>query len=402
MTQLSFLPSFPFSTDPLLLFGLLLLAGLAGGELARRVLRLPRIVGYALIGLALGTSGVGALDAGLLKDAWIFVDIALGLILFELGRRLHFAWLRNDRWLLATGIVESALSFGCVYVALSLFDVRPIHAALAAAIGIATSPAVVLLVAQELRAEGQVTERAMNLVALNSVIAFVLTTMLLSWLHHESRASWAMIALHPLYLLGGSLLLGYFASLAAILLAQWVGKHSERQLVMLLSLILLTIGAARMLELSVLLALLAFGVLSRNLDGRHDLMAVDLNGVGQVFYVVLFVVSGAQLQVLGLMTGGVLALVYVVARFIGKSIGVMSLTYFSGARGGSAGLLCIALTPMSGIALAMVHETASLYPRFGAQLGAIVLSAVLILELVGPIAVQFALRRAGEAREAAP
>lgn len=78
MTQLSFLPSFPFSTDPLLLFGLLLLAGLAGGELARRVLRLPRIVGYALIGLALGTSGVGALDAGLLKDAWIFVDIALG------------------------------------------------------------------------------------------------------------------------------------------------------------------------------------------------------------------------------------------------------------------------------------------------------------------------------------
>ena len=397
----SFLPQFPLSTNPLLLFGLLLLAGLIGGELVKRVLRLPRIVGYVLIGLALGASGLGVLDAGLVKEAWIFVDIALGLILFELGRRLHFTWLRNDRWLLATGLLESALSFGFVYFTLIYFDVKPIYAAVAAAIGVSTSPAVALLVAQELKAEGQVTERALNLVAMNSVIAVVLTTMLLSWLHHEYRASWTMIALHPVYLLGGSLILGYLASVATILLSRWIGKHAGRQLVMLLALIVLTIGAARMLEFSVLLALLAFGVFSRNLDERHDLMAVDLSGVGQMFYVVLFVVGGARLDVLGLMTGGAIAAAYVVARFVGKSIGVMSLTYFSGARAGAAGLLCIALTPMSGIALAMVHETANLYPRFGAQLASIVLSAVLILELIGPIAVQFALKRAGEAKDQA-
>ncbi len=398
----TFLPQYPFVTNPLLLFGLLLLAGLIGGELVKRVLRLPRIVGYVLIGLTLGAGGLGVLDAGLVRDAWIFVDIALGLILFELGRRLHFAWLRNDRWLLATGLLESALSFGFVYFALIYFDVKPIYAAVAAAIGISSSPAVVLLVAQELKAEGQVTERALNLVAMNSVIAVVLTTMLLSWVHHEYRAGWTMIALHPVYLLGGALILGYLASIATILLARWIGKHAERQLVMLLALIVLTIGAARMLEFSVLLALLAFGVFSRNLDEQHDLMAVDLSGVGQMFYVVLFVVGGARLDLLGLMTGGAIAAVYVAARFAGKSIGVMSLTYFSGARAGAAGLLCIALTPMSGIALAMVHETANLYPRFGAQLASIVLSAVLILELIGPIAVQFALKRAGEARDQAP
>ncbi|MNC95964.1 hypothetical protein D3C83_132060 [compost metagenome] len=54
---------------------------------------------------------------------------------------------------------------------------------------------------------------------------------------------------------------------------------------------------------------------------------------------------------------------------------------------------------MSGIALALVHETASLYPLFGAQLASIVLAAALILELVGPVAVQFALKRAGEVRD---
>lgn len=395
----SFLPQYPFAAGPLLLFGLLLLAGLIGGELTRRVLYLPRIVGYVLIGMALGGSGLKLLDAKLLQEAWIFVEIALGLVLFELGRRLDVAWLRNDRWLLATGLLESALSFVFIYFALTYFDVRPIYAAVAAGIGVATSPAVVLLVAQELRAEGQVTERALNLVAVNSVIAFLVATMLLSWIHHEYRAGWAIAMLHPLYLLGGSLLLGYLACSLALWLSRWLGKSAERHFVLLLALIVAIIGAARMLELSVLIALLAFGVFARNLDERHDLMAVDLTRIGQVFFVVLFVVSGAKLELAGLLTGGAIGVVYVLARFVGKSVGVMSLTYFSGMRPGGAGLLCIALTPMSGLALAMVQGTANLYPEFGAKLAAIVVSAVLILELVGPVAVQFALKRAGEAAE---
>jgi Kef-type K+ transport system membrane component KefB len=396
----TFLPQYPFPPNPVLLFGLLLLAGVAGGELVKRALNLPRIVGYVLIGLLLGASGSNLLDASLVAESWIFVEIALGLVLFELGRRLHFKWLRNDPWLLATGLLESALAFGFVYLTLAYFGVEPIYAAVAAAIGVSTSPAVVLLVAQELKAEGQVTERALNLTALNSVVAFVLTTMLLSWIHHEYRAGWVTAALHPLYLLGGSLVLGFAASVVAIVISRWLGQRAERQYALLLALIVLTIGAARMLELSVLLALLALGVFTRNLDTRHDVMAVDLSGIGQIFYVVLFVVSGAKLHVVELMLGGGLAVAYVAARFAGKMIGVMSLAHLSGVRPGAALTLGVALMPMSGLALAMVHGTADLYPEFGARLSAIVLSAVLILELIGPVAVQYALKRAGEAREA--
>jgi Kef-type K+ transport system membrane component KefB len=397
----TFLPQYPFPPNPVLLFGLLLLAGVAGGELVKRALNLPRIVGYVLIGLLLGASGSNLLDARLVAESWIFVEIALGLVLFELGRRLHFKWLRNDPWLLAAGLVESALTFGFLYLVLAYFGVEPIYAAVAAAIGVSTSPAVVLLVAQELKAEGQVTERALNLTALNSVVAFVLTTMLLSWIHHEYRAGWATVALHPVYLLGGSLALGFAASVVAIAASRWLGQRAERQFALLLALIVLTIGAARMLELSVLLALLALGVLTRNLDARHDVMTVDLSGVGQLFYVVLFVVSGATLELVELIMGGGLALAYVAARFAGKLIGVMSLAHLSGVRPGAALMLGVALMPMSGVALAMVHGTADLYPEFGARLAAIVLSAALILELIGPVAVQFALKRAGEAREAA-
>jgi NhaP-type Na+/H+ or K+/H+ antiporter len=394
----TFLPQFPLFPEPVLLFGLLLLAGIAGGELVKRALKLPRIVGYMLTGLLLGASGLNMLDQPLLDESWIFLEIALGLVLFELGRRLHLDWLGNDRWLLATSLLECTLSFVFVYLALTTFGVTAIYAAVAAAIGVSTSPAVVLLVAQELRAEGQVTERALNLTALNSVTAFVLATMLLAWIHHDYQAGWTMVVLHPVYLLSGSVVLGYGASAAAIVFSRLLGKHAERQFVMLIALIILTIGAARMLELSVLLALLTFGVFSRNVDRRYDLMPVDLSSVGQIFYVVLFVVGGATLQLTDLAAGGAIGMVYVGARFLGKWIGVMALTPLSGVRPGTAGLLCIALTPMSGLALAMVHQTTSLYPDFGAQLATIVISAVLILELLGPIAVQYALKLAGEGR----
>lgn len=396
MTQYPFLPQWPLLADPLVQFGLLLLAGVIGGEFARRVLRLPSICGYVLVGLALGASGLNLVDEALITQARLFVDIAIGLVLFELGRRLTLGWLRRDPWLGATGIAESALSFACMFAALAWFDVPLLYAAVAAAIGVSTSPAVVMLVVQESRAEGQVTERVLHLTAINNVLAFILLAMLIAGIHRAYDAGWGVAALHPVYLLVGSLLLGYVASMVSLIIARHLGRQADSAYMLLLGMVVLTVGAARMLDLSVLLALLAFGVLVRHLDRRQDLDAVELGRVGQLFFVVLFVVSGARVTLPDLVAGGALALVYVAARFVGKAVGVMSLTSFSHVRVGMGGLVTLALMPMSGVALAMVQGTSELYPDFGAKLAAIVMAAVLILELIGPVLLQFALRRAGE------
>jgi len=162
MTSFEFLPQFPLPANPLALFGVLLLAGALGGELIRRVLNLPRITGYVLIGLALGASGLNVLDVRMLGYTRVFLDVGLGLVLFELGRRLDLEWLRHDRWLAVMALTESLLSFGCMFGALVWFDIAPLYAAMAAAIGVSSSPAIVLLVAREQRAEGQVTERALD------------------------------------------------------------------------------------------------------------------------------------------------------------------------------------------------------------------------------------------------
>jgi len=403
MTDLEFLPQFPLAANPLALFGVLLLTGVLGGELTRRVLNVPRITGYVLIGLTLGASGLNVLDARMLGYTRVFFDIGLGLVLFELGRRVHFGWLMRDRWLAVMALAECTLSFGCMFGALVWFQVEPLYAAVAAAIGVSSSPAIVLLVARELKAEGQVTERALNLVAVNSVAAFVLVTMLLSWIHREYHAGWFVMVLHPLYIMAGSLFAGLAASWLALGLAGWLGKRIELHAALLLAVVVLLVGAAEALKLSILISLLTFGVLIGNLDRDHVLMPVDVGRFSQIFFVVLFVATGAILKVSDLVAGGAIAAVYIAARFVGKSIGVLCFAHLSRIRAGSGGLLSIALLPMSGIALAMTYSAESFYPAFSAKLRVIVLAAALVLELIGPLAVQFALRRAGEAqKEEAP
>jgi Kef-type K+ transport system membrane component KefB len=402
MTAFPFLPELPLERDPILMFGLLLLAGYLAGEAAARLARVPRIVGYSCVGVALGPGGARLLDSATVAGLQPFVDVGLGLILFELGRRLDLGWFRRDRWLFVTALAESLFAFGAIFGMLRWLDVTPLPAALAAAIGIATSPAAVMMVAREERAEGQVTARTLSIVAVNSVAAFVTVTMLLAWAHREYGGSLLQAILHPVYLMTGSLLLGALGTAAVFAAARRLARRAEHHLVVLMAVVLIVVGAARMLEVSALLALLVLGLALRNLDRDHVLLPVDTAPVGELFFVVLFVVTGAMLDSRHLAAGGLVAAGFIAARFAGKSLAVMLFGYLSRIRAGHAGLICLALTPMSALAVIMVHGAAGVHPELGSRLASIVLAAVLVLEVLGPIAVKVAVRVAGEARTEAP
>jgi Kef-type K+ transport system membrane component KefB len=399
--DLSFLPPLPPVFGQTFLVGALLLAGLAGGELARRLLGLPRIVGYSVAGMLLGPHASGVLGPGALGNARVLIDLSLGLIVFELGHRLDVQWLRRNRWLFAAAVAESALSLWAIYAALLAFGFAPLLAASAAAIGTATSPAVVLLVAHELRAAGQVTERMLLLTAVNCVFAYVALTLLLPVLHLQHAAAWSLVVLHPAWLLGGSVLAGAGASYVLLALARWLGKREDRQFILLVGVVVLAVGAARSLNLSVVVTLLTLGLLARNLDRRHVLLPLRFGYGGQLFFVILFVLTGASLQFAPPGAVGLAVAAFIAARFAGKALALLALGRLSGMSAASAGLLSLALLPMSGTAVVMVLDTAALYPEFGGELAAVVLSAVAVLALLGPIATQFALKRAGEADPAA-
>jgi NhaP-type Na+/H+ or K+/H+ antiporter len=391
-----FLPAWPPAFGEIVRFGALLVAGLLAGELINRYAALPRIAGYALAGVAAGPHVLGRVAVPLAPEARLLVDLALGLVVFELGHRFDLAWLERNRWLALAALGESAGAFFAIYAGLLYLDFAPLLAACAAAVGTATSPAVVMLVSHELRASGQITERLLLFTAVNCAAAYVTLTLMLPFLHLERAVDWRAALLHPIWLLGGALLLGFVACHALLALARWLGKREDRQFVLLVALVVLTVGLARAAGVPVVVALLALGMFARNLDDDHVLLPLRFGYAAQLLFVVLFVLTGASLEFRGLETAGAAVAVFIVVRFLGKALAILLFGRLSGLRAGGAGLLSVGLLPMSGIAVVMVYDTAALFPRFGAELASVVLSAAAVLELLGPLATQFALKGAGE------
>ena len=390
------LPSLPLAFNPAVLFGVLLVAGMLGGEVARQ-LRLPRVIGYVLVGFGLAPLA-SALDIGpLLDEARFFVDIALGLVLFDLGRRMDLAWLKRDWTLAATSMGESLAASGLVFAALHLLGFPPLQAGIAAAIAMATSPAVVLLVAQDARAEGQVTERAFTLVALNSLVASVIVTMLTASVHYEVKLDLDTAVLHPLYLFAGSLALGGALAALARGIAGLVERSPELHFTLLAGFVVAAVGLAQAGKLSVILSLLAFGLFARNEGRGHDLLAVDLGRASRLFYVVLFVITGASLPLSAFETAGWAALVFAGARAAAKFLGVIAIAPMGGMKWRQNAALAATLLPMSSLALLLLHDVVRIYPEFGQKLAAVVVAGIIVMELAGPVATQWGLRFAGEA-----
>lgn len=398
--NVDFLPAWPLQINAMLVFGILILVGLLGGYLAAKTRFLPRITGFIAIGLLMGPSGLGLFGDEVLDFAKYFVEIALGLILFQMGRLLDIRQALQERPLIGASLLESALSFGLVFMALSWLGLDSLHAALVGAIGISSSPAVVMLVVRELGAKGPMTERALMLVAINNILAFLVFTSLLPLLHYSQAADWNTILLQPAYRLLSSLALAWLLARLLLFLAARFGRDEGVQFALILGTVVGAVGLAVMVKASFLLTLLSLGVLSHNLDRKQVLEKLDLGHVTEIFFVILFVVSGARLHIDDLALAGWAAVAFVLARFAGKSLGVMVLAPTVLPRQ-KAALMGLMLLPMAGMAIGLTQSAANLYPEFAKTLSAIILGAISILETIGPIATEFALKRSGEVADIA-
>jgi Kef-type K+ transport system membrane component KefB len=254
----------------------------------------------------------------------------------------------------------------------------------------------VLLVTNELKAEGPVTRRMLWHVALNNIIATVGITLLLPFIEARAAgASWNPVA-RALWLIAGSFLLGFIAYHLMTLLARWLGKSPVPQFILAVSMVIVTVGAAQVANLSVLLALLVLGACARNLDRKHRLVDVDFGRGAQIFFVALFVLTGATLRIDQLGAVAWIGLAFVVARVLGKVVALYAFAWPAHISARQAGTLGLALTPIAGLAIGMTQPIYDIAPEFGARLAAIVASGVAILHLLGPVATRHALIRAGE------
>lgn len=376
---------------------LLLIASIAGAEICERYLRLPRLIGYVLAGLILGPSMLAWTPSGIGGDLRPLMLLGLGLLLFELGSRIDLRWLKHNPMLIISSLVESSLTFAATYFFLSWFDVTLATRVCVASIAVSTSPAVVMRIVAENNARGQMTQRLLLLTTLNSLYSILLLNISLTFVYLDRNASLLEAILRPTYVAVGSFLLA--AGLA-------YGMHKARfsrlkreseRFTLVIAVVLLGTTAADRLGLSAPMALLCGGMILHTLSRRLHLFPEHFGSAGALLVIILFTLTGVSLDPAQVLAGGMMSLGLILIRGLSKYFGAYISAGYGGLAPKKAAWLGIALLPMSSLAVLQAHDIANIYAGFGEDVVSIILGAVLIMELLGPIATQIALRRTGEA-----
>lgn len=382
--------------NPLTLFGITLLMGLIGGEVAKKIPFIPKISGYILVGFIIGPHVLGLVDQSLLMHSSLFIDICLGLIMFELGRNLDINWLRHDKGLLLMALLEPIMTFGFIFLVLLLTGFSLLVSLLIAILSIVTSPAVVMMVARDLCAEGAVTRRTLFLTSTNNLIGLMLFTFALPFtqdvLHFHS-----MTALHAVYQIAGSILLGMLIFIAAKTTISLLGKNKENQFVLYISTVIIAISLANTFALSASLCLFIYGFAARNLDRKQSFMEIDFGWFGRMFFVLLFVITGVHLQLVKLQMVALPIIGVLCARLLAKFTAVSLFAKMSSLSKTQSFSTSLALYPMGGLTIGMASVINSANVQLGAEIIPVITSVVAILNILGPIAAQYAFMNAGEA-----
>ena len=417
MTMLAAIIGGGFHLGILPVIGAALLFGTIGARLFQKI-RLPQVVGYIIVGLVIGRSGLRLIDTATLDALEPFNFFALGIIGFMIGGELHRDVFRKygKQFMtilfsqgIGTFVVVSVLTAGAL-----LLVTRNIAAS--AAVGIvlgaicsATAPAATVEVLREYKTRGVLTTTVYAIVALDDGLALILygistsiAAMMLSSAGDNGGITAALgVAAYRLFV---AIILGLLAGMALNAILRR-GRDREKALTYIIGSLALVIGLCALLKVDEILAPMALGVVIINLAPRRSYSAFGIvERFAPPIYVLFFVLAGAHVQVAGMslwMCG--LAAVYLVGRLLGKILGAnlgarlakspavvrkyLGLCLFS--QGGVAiGLALAATKRFSGVTVAQMPA--------GTMIMTIIMITTLVVELLGPPCVKLAVQKAGE------
>jgi len=386
----------PPRPDVLFWISLTLVGGALLGEAVFRALGLPRIVGYSAAGMVIAVAGAGLGEGRLHGNVRVIVDLALGLLLFELGSRVSLRWLRANPALLWTSAAEALAGFGATFGVLRWLGLEPGLAFACAALTLSASGAVIGRVSSELKSAGQVTERMIVLSALNTLYAVLALKLVIGWQHLDLHGDWVRAVVQPLYTLLGSVLLAALLARAVASVVRRFELRDENSVLLLLGLILLALTLARLLGLSTLLVPLLAGAMLRNASERPCIWPRHFGTAGGVLVLMLFVVVGASWSIETFAAGALAALGLLVARALAKGVVLVAMARPGGIELRQGLALALTLMPVSATTLVLLADLRATHPQFADRLAPVMLTAIAVMALVGPIVVEWGLRLAGE------
>ncbi|HWR16039.1 MAG TPA: cation:proton antiporter [Terriglobales bacterium] len=381
---------------------LILLLSLLAGHLVK-FLRIPEVTGYILAGIIVGPSVLGWINEQNLTSLSVFSEIALALILFSIGSIFEFGHFRSIGRSVVRITALECFSTAILVTLATLAAGEPWRiAVLLGVVAMETGAASTLMVIREYNAQGPFTQALTGVIAINNLFclgSFLLVTAVLQLTGSfgSSGINVYQILYTILWQLLGSIALGY---LVGLLLAAWCTKvveHGET-LILLIGCVLLCAGVSLVLDLSTLVVSLTLGATTANFSANTGRLARVQSRTDPPFYAVFFVIAGAHLQLGLLKSLGVVGLAYILGRAIGKIGGGYAGARLAQLPDEFRGRMGFGLMAHAGLAIGLVLSLTKRFPNLGAELSTIVLGAILVYEIAGPVSVRNVLLRSGESQ----
>ncbi|MCQ2573359.1 MAG: cation:proton antiporter [Treponema sp.] len=393
-----------------LLLGLVLFSGALGGWLFKK-LRIPQVVGYIVIGILIGSSGFRILEPEVIAALNPISTVSLSLIGFLVGGELKIDTVKKYgkqfvSILIFESITPAIIVGGVVTLVVFLFS-KDIKYAVAlgiilGAICAATAPAATTDVLVEYRTRGPLTTTVYGIVAMDDAVALILYTIastVAASLLGDKVASFGTQMLAIARDIFGSIFIGLSFGCLLRVIMHFLPNDDGRILSFSLGALFLCTGICEAFNFDNILSAMSLGFFMVNFSHAKTKSVFSLTSkFTPPVYVLFFVLVGAKLDI-WIITPflGIIALLYVLGRTFGKTIGSIFGAWLTKAPKTVQKYLPFCLLSQAGVAIGLSIAAGNDFPdSVGPQIMLIITATTFIVQLIGPICVKAGVTKAGE------
>ena len=379
---------------------IIFITGLIFSKLAKMV-KLPAVTGYLVGGLLLGPFVLNFVTIESVDTLAIFSDIALAFIAFNIGSEFKLSYFKKVGIApIVIACFESLFAVLFVLIVLLLTNHELRFSLMLSAIAAATAPAATIMVIKQYRANGPVTKTLLSVVAIDDATALILFGFALAITNSLSNGSGnlLMMLLSPIIEVVVSLVIG---TIMGLILSYAIRFYrDDLRVPLIIATLLLTLGISAIFDASSLLVCMVLGAIFCNLSNEADKTMNIIDGITPSLFMMFFVLSGAELNVSILPSIGLVGIIYVVFRLVGKYVGAYVGAKLSKASENVCRYIGPCLIPQAGVAIGLSLVAQGMVPEFGSTIRAVILCGTLIYELIGPFVTKKTLIMAKEIKEA--
>lgn len=364
-----------------------------------KLIKLPNVTGYLILGLLAGPYCLNLIPEGTVQQLSFIPEIALGFIAFSIGAEFKISYLKKVGKAPVIIAVFEALGAVLVVDLVLIITGNDVPFSLVlGAIAAATAPAATLMVVRQYKAKGPVTDTLLPVVALDDAAAlmcFGLSVSVAKAIKQGGGFSFVSTVLTPLGEILGALAIGAVLGIVIVFACKWFTGRGNRLAITYLF-IFLCIGICDLLGWSQLLACMMMSAVFANFSKAADVVFEQTDRMTPPIFMMFFFLSGADLNIRILAEVGIIGILYVVFRVVGKMLGAGISAKAVGAPKVVQKYLGFTLVPQAGVAIGLAATAMTVVPDEGPYIRTIILCGTVIYELIGPVVTKLALKKAGE------